>query len=244
MKATIFWHNSLYISCDYDQSSLSLCLVQTMLLLNRWLVADNLKLTSRPNHRKNLHAFLPPDIKDWRQLAENNKLSLNCWKITVNWEKQVRKLINLLGNQVVIKQIEDSERWAKLKRSRFPRLRGVVRSQFHRSPILVIIDPVGTNSLRTLNSVLANFDTFHGEEGGHYQTFTLPLLLLSRFSMLTSFPTFGALEHPLTAQYLFLALWSTTNTRVQFFRATNHWFCMPHPYICAGSLASYSAAKF
>ena len=217
MKATIFWHNSLYISCDYNQSSLSLCLVQTMLLLNRWLVADNLKLTSRPNHRKNLRAFLPPDIKDWRQLAENNKLSLNCWKITVNWEKQVRKLINLLGNQVVIKQIEDSERWAKLKRSRFPRLRGVVRSQFHRSPILVIIDPVGTNSLRTLNSVLANFDTFLGEEGGHYQTFTLPLLLLSRFSMLTSFPTFRALEHPLTAQYLFLALWSTTNTRVQFF---------------------------
>ena len=135
-----------------------MCIIKTMPVLNRWLVADNLELTSRPPitsascllplapqiTAKTCALFCslcPRDIKYWRQLAKNNKLSLNCWKITVNWEKQVRKLINLEGKQVVIKQIEDSERWAKLKRSRFPWLRGVVGSQFQRSPILVIIDP-------------------------------------------------------------------------------------------------------
>lgn len=103
-----------------------------MSFLNRWLVADNLEVTSCPQSplplalqitAKTCALFCPLSALEILNIdanwVQNNKLSLNCWKITVNWEKQVRKLINLEGKRVVIKQIEDSERWAKLKRSRF-----------------------------------------------------------------------------------------------------------------------------
>ena len=96
--------------------------------------------------------------------------------------------------------------------------------------------------MRALNSLLANFDTFLGQEGGHYQTFTLLLLLLLFCFFLTSFPT---LRSP---HVLFLKLVIDHQHQSLVFplpQPTNHWFCMRSDptHMVGPSLARASPGK-